>query len=212
MLITSSSLETIKSRFTLPTSKEIKIGSLSEPSSDFDLSTADKKKLKGHYKKVAAVFILLRKKDLNISVVFTKRSNNLSVHPGQISFPGGAIEPYDKSILHAGLREVEEEIGLVASKIETVGLLRPHETVSKFLIHPFIGIVRTNVKFKINPCEVAEIFEVPLAFLLNRENMKEHQIVTEKEYRGYYAIPYGPYYIWGATASIIKNFIDRYHK
>ena len=211
-MIKSSLLEEVKLRLTPPVSKEIKRVFSSEPSSDFDLSSRGVKKLKGQHKKIAAVFMLLRQKEKDVSVIFTKRADNLSTHPGQISFPGGSLDPNDESLINAGLREVEEEIGLVASKIETVGLLRPHETVSKFLIHPFIGIVRTNVKFKINPCEVAEIFEVPLAFLLNRKNMKEHRISKGKEYRGYFAIPYGPHYIWGATASIIKSFTERYHR
>ena len=155
--------------------------------------------------------MLLRQKERDVSVIFTKRADNLSTHPGQISFPGGSLEPNDESLLNAGLREVEEEIGLEESQIETVGMLRPHETVSKYLIHPFIGIVVSTAEFKINNSEVAEIFEVPLAFLLNRKYMKEHRISKGKEFRGYFAIPYGPHYIWGATASIIKSFTERYH-
>ena len=211
-MIKSSLLEEVKLRLTPPVSKEIKRVFSSEPSSDFDLSSRGLKKLKGQHKKIAAVFMLLRQKEKDVSVIFTKRADNLSTHPGQISFPGGSLEPNDESLLNAGLREVEEEIGLEESQIETVGMLRPHETVSKYLIHPFIGIVESTARFKINTSEVAEIFEVPLAFLLNRKNMKEHRISKGKEYRGYFAIPYGPHYIWGATASIIKSFTERYHR
>ena len=211
-MIKSSLLEAVKLRLNPPVSKEIKRVFSSEPSSDFDLSSRGVKKLKGQHKKIAAVFMLLRQKEKDVSVIFTKRADNLSTHPGQISFPGGSLEPNDESLLNAGLREVEEEIGLEESQIETVGMLRPHETVSKYLIHPFIGIVESTAEFKINTSEVAEIFEVPLAFLLNRKNMKEHRISKGKEYRGYFAIPYGPHYIWGATASIIKSFTERYHR
>ena len=211
-MIKSSLLEAVKLRLNPPVSKEIKRVFSSEPSSDFDLSSRGVKKLKGQHKKIAAVFMLLRQKEKDVSVIFTKRADNLSTHPGQISFPGGSLEPNDESLLNAGLREVEEEIGLEESQIETVGMLRPHETVSKYLIHPFIGIVESTAEFKINSSEVAEIFEVPLAFLLNRKNMKEHRISKGKEYRGYFAIPYGPHYIWGATASIIKSFTERYHR
>ena len=210
-MIKSSLLEAVKLRLKPPVSKEIKRVFSSEPSSDFDLSSRGVKKLKGQHKKIAAVFMLLRQKEKDVSVIFTKRANHLSTHPGQISFPGGSLEPNDESLLNAGLREVEEEIGLEESQIETVGMLRPHETVSKYLIHPFIGIVESTAEFKINNSEVAEIFDVPLAFLLNRKNMKEHRISKGKEYRGYFAIPYGPHYIWGATASIIKSFTERYH-
>ena len=211
-MIKSSLLEAVKLRLNPPVSKEIKRVFSSEPSSDFDLSSRGVKKLKGQYKKIAAVFMLFRQREKDVSVIFTKRADNLSTHPGQISFPGGSLEPNDESLLNAGLREVEEEIGLEESQIETVGMLRPHETVSKYLIHPFIGIVESTAEFKINTSEVAEIFEVPLAFLLNRKNMKEHRISKGKEYRGYFAIPYGPHYIWGATASIIKSFTERYHR
>ena len=211
-MIKSSLLEAVKLSLNPPVSKEIKRVYLSETSSDFDLSSRGVKKLKGQHKKIAAVFMLLRQKEKDVSVIFTKRADNLSTHPGQISFPGGSLEPNDESMLNAGLREVKEEIGLEESQIETVGMLRPHETVSKYLIHPFIGIVESTAEFKINTSEVAEIFEVPLAFLLNRKNMKEHRISKGKEYRGYFAIPYGPHYIWGATASIIKSFTERYHR
>tara|TARA_A100000164_G_scaffold331600_1_gene320897 strand:+ start:387 stop:1022 length:636 start_codon:yes stop_codon:yes gene_type:complete len=211
-LIKSSLLEAVKLRLNPPVSEEIKRVFLSEPSSDFDLSSRCVQRLKGQHKKKAIVFMLLRQKERDVSVIFTKRADNLSIHPGQISFPGGSLEPNDKSMLKAGLREVEEEIGLKESQIETVGMLRPHETVSKYLIHPFIGIMESTAEFKINPSEVAEIFEVPLAFLLNRKNMREHRISNGKGYRGYFAIPYGPHYIWGATASIIRNFTERYHR
>ena len=211
-MIKSSLLEAVKLRLNPPVSKEIKRVFSSEPSSDFDLSSRGLKKLKGQHKKTAAVFMLLMQKEKDVSVIFTKRADNLSTHPGQISFPGGSLEPNDESMLNAGLREVKEEIGLEESQIETVGMLRPHETVSKYLIHPFIGIMESTAEFKINTSEVAEIFEVPLAFLLNRKNMKKHRISNGKEYRGYFAIPYGPHYIWGATASIIKSFTERYHR
>ena len=211
-MIKSSLLEEVKLRLNPPALKEKNRAFLSEPSSDFDLSSRRVQKLKGQHKKIAIVFMLLRQKERDVSVIFTKRSDNLSTHPGQISFPGGSLEPNDKSMLKAGLREVEEEIGLKESQIETVGMLRPHETVSKYLIHPFIGIMESTAEFKINTSEVTEIFEVPLAFLLNRRNMKEHRISDGKEYRGYFAIPYGPHYIWGATASIIRSFTERYYR
>jgi|TARA_Y100000991_G_C21914028_1_gene323598 8-oxo-dGTP pyrophosphatase MutT (NUDIX family) len=211
-LIKSSLLEAVKLRFNPPVLEEMKRVFLSEPSSDFDLSSRCVQRLKGQHKKIAIVFMLLRQKERDVSVIFTKRADNLSTHPGQISFPGGSLEPNDKSMLKAGLREVEEEIGLKESQIETIGMLRPHETVSKYLIHPFIGIMENTAEFKINTNEVAEIFEVPLVFLLNRKNMKEHRISSGKQYRGYFAIPYGSYYIWGATASIIRSFTERYHR
>tara|TARA_B100000029_G_scaffold468416_1_gene505387 strand:- start:1004 stop:1327 length:324 start_codon:yes stop_codon:yes gene_type:complete len=106
---------------------------------------------------------------------------------------------------------VREEIGLNKKNIKTIGSLPTHETGSKFLIHPFVGVIHGSVGFKINTEEVVELFEVPLGFLLDRENMTEHKIEKGQKYIGYYAIPYGPYYIWGATARIIKSFVERFY-
>ena len=207
----SSLLKAIKLKFNFSNYKESQTLILGEPSSDFDLSSKDRLQCKGQYKKKAAVFFLLKETSQGLRVIFTKRAKNLSSHPGQISFPGGIVERNDSSILNAGLREVGEEIGLSKNTIQTVGSLRPHETVSKFLIHPFVGIMDSSAEFKINTREVAELFEVPLEFLLDRNNMSKHKIQKAQQYVGYYAIPYGPYYIWGATARIIKSFVERFH-
>ena len=207
----SSLLKAIKLKFKFSNHKESQTLILGEPSSDFDLSSKDRLQCKDQYKKKAAVFFLLKETSQGLRVIFTKRAKNLSSHPGQISFPGGIVEKNDSSILNAGLREVGEEIGLSKNTIQTVGSLRPHETVSKFLIHPFVGIMDSSAEFKINTCEVAELFEVPLDFLLDRNNMTKHKIPKAQQYVGYYAIPYGPYYIWGATARIIKSFVERFY-
>ena len=143
-------------------------------------------------------------------VVFTRRSKNLSSHPGQISFPGGRIDKDDPTIVDAGFREVEEEIGIKKDNIETLGLLPPHETVSQFIIYPFVGFIKKPTSFFINKNEVEELFFVPLVFLLNNENMQYHEFSQNKQRGGYFAVPYGPYYIWGATARIIKSFVEKY--
>jgi len=204
-------LESIKSKLNYPNPKESQNFAFWKQSSDFDLLSKDQIKFKGQYRKIAAVYLLLRESQQEIKVIFTRRARNLSSHPGQISFPGGIVEANDSTILNAGLREVGEEIGLKKNMIETIGILRPHETVSKFLIHPFVGIMDSSAKFKINTAEVAELFELPLGFLLNKNNMTKHKIQKEKQQAGYYAIPYGPYYIWGATARILKSFVERVH-
>ena len=207
----SNLIEVIKSKIISLKQNEKEALNFREQSSDFDLSSRNYLKFKGQYKKIAAVFILLREAKKEVTVILTRRAKNLSSHPGQISFPGGVVEAKDATILSTALREVREEIGLSNNMIETIGALRPHETVSKFLIHPFVGIIDSSAKFKINHCEVAEIFEVPLVFLLNRSNMAKHKIQKEKYQVGYYAIPYGPYYIWGATARIIKSLTERFY-
>jgi len=209
-LKTSSLLDVIRFKFSSLNPKNSRPFTFVERSSDFDLLPKNQTKFKGQYGKVASVFLLLRENKGEVQVIFTKRSRNLSSHPGQISFPGGIVEQEDSSIFSAGLREVREEIGLERNRIETLGNLRPHETLSKFLIHPFVGIIAGTSEFIINTNEVAELFEVPLRFLLNEENMTEHRIQKDKKYIGYYAIPYGPYYIWGATARIVKSFVERF--
>ena len=211
ILETANLLDIIKLKLKPPKLKELQTFNLWKNSSDFDLSSKDHPKAKVQYRKIAAVFLLLKKTEKDLRVIFTRRSRNLSSHPGQISFPGGIVESNDTTIHSAALREVKEEIGLSKKNIETLGILRPHETVSNFLIHPFVGIMDGSAEFIINTGEVAELFDVPLEFLLDKNNMREHKIQMEKGNFGYYAIPYGPYYIWGATARIIRSFVERIH-
>ena len=126
--------------------------------SDFHFLYIDQLRYEQKYYKRAAVFFLLKELEKNLYVVFTKRSKNLSSHPGQISFPGGRVDKKDKSILHAAFREVEEEIGVKKESIETLGLLPPHETISKFIIYPFVGFIKKPIEFIVNKNEVEELF------------------------------------------------------
>ena len=178
--------------------------------SDFHFVYSEKFKYERSSYRKATVFFLLREVEETLYVVFTRRSKNLSSHPGQISFPGGRIDKDDPTIVDAGFREVEEEIGLKKENIETLGLLPPHETVSQFIIYPFVGFIKKPTSFFINKNEVEELFFVPLFFLLNNENMQYHEFSQNKQRGGYFAVPYGPYYIWGATARIIKSFVEKY--
>lgn len=178
--------------------------------SDFHFVYSEKFKYERRSYRKATVFFLLREVEETLYVVFTRRSKNLSSHPGQISFPGGRIDKDDPTIVDAGFREVEEEIGIKKENIETLGLLPPHETVSQFIIYPFVGFIKKPTSFFINKNEVEELFFVPLVFLLNNENMQYHEFSQNKQRRSYFAVPYGPYYIWGATARIIKSFVEKY--
>ncbi len=181
-----------------------------EFTSDFSFFYKNQFKFEQKYYKKASVFFLLKELENNLYVVLTKRSKNLSSHPGQISFPGGKVDKNDNSLLHAGLREVEEEIGIKQESIENFGFLTPHETISRFIIYPFVGFIKKPIEFIINKKEVEELFLVPLEFFLVSKNMQYHKTFKNGKYIGYYAIPYGPYYIWGATARIIKSFIEKY--
>ena len=149
--------------------------------SDFHFVYSEKFKYERRSYRKATVFFLLREIEETLYVVFTRRSKNLSSHPGQISFPGGRIDKDDPTIVDAGFREVEEEIGIKKDNIETLGLLPPHETVSQFIIYPFVGFIKKPTSFFVNKNEVEELFFVPLVFLLNNENMQYHEFSQNKK-------------------------------
>jgi 8-oxo-dGTP pyrophosphatase MutT (NUDIX family) len=143
------------------------------------------------------------------TVLLTQRSAHLNDHAGQISFPGGKIEPTDVSPLDAALRETEEEVGLSREFIDPIGYLDLYGTSFGFRILPTVARVRPGFMLRISPAEVDDAFEVPLAFLMNPANHQLHS----KEFRGlerfYYAMPYGERYIWGATAGILRVLYER---
>jgi 8-oxo-dGTP pyrophosphatase MutT (NUDIX family) len=143
------------------------------------------------------------------TVLLTQRAAHLNDHAGQISFPGGKIDPTDASPLDAALREAEEEIGLGREFIDPIGYLDLYGTAFGFRILPTVARVKPGFKLRINEDEVDNVFEVPLAFLMNPAN---HQIHA-KEFRGiersYYAMPFAERYIWGATAGILRVLYER---
>ena len=156
----------------------------------------------------AAVLIPIVERNNGLKVILTKRSNNLKQHPGQVSFPGGKSEKTDKSLVATALRETKEEIGINNKNVEILGQLSKHVTITGFKITPFIGKIRTVFSTKIQISEVSEIFEVPLSYLLNPKNFRVESVKWKGKKRFFYSIPYGPYYIWGATARILKNLAD----
>ncbi len=143
------------------------------------------------------------------TVLLTQRAAHLNDHAGQISFPGGKIEPTDASPLDAALRETCEEVGLGREFIEPIGYLDLYGTSFGFRIVPTVARVRPGFKLRINAAEVDDTFEVPLAFLMNPANHQVHR----KEFRGiersYYAMPFADRYIWGATAGILRVLYER---
>ncbi|MEI9925250.1 MAG: CoA pyrophosphatase [Bradyrhizobium sp.] len=143
------------------------------------------------------------------TVLLTQRSAHLNDHAGQISFPGGKIDPTDASPLDAALREANEEVGLEREFIDPVGYLDLYGTAFGFRILPTVARVRPGFTMRVSAAEVDDVFEVPLAFLMNPAN---HQIHA-KEFRGiersYYAMPYEERYIWGATAGILRVLYER---
>ncbi len=142
-------------------------------------------------------------------VILTKRSSHLKHHPGQIAFPGGKVDASDVSGEAAALREAHEEIGLSPDKVEVIGKLPSHETVTSFTITPYIGLIRDEFDPTPEPGEVDEVFTVPLSHVLNPSQFAVERRRWLGQWRKYYAVPYGPYYIWGATARILRGLAER---
>ena len=175
-------------------------------SSDFEFSpsiTSQKRKLTS-----AAVLLAIIFKKEGPEVLLTRRANTLKHHAGQIAFPGGKVEETDSSEMQTAIRESFEEVGLQRKDVRVLGMLPRHETVTGYLISPFVCLIKNSHELKPEVSEVSEIFNVPMKFLLNKDNMQVKRRKFNNIERGYYAIPYGPYYIWGATARIIKSFSD----
>jgi len=154
----------------------------------------------------AAVLVPLINREDGLTVLFTERSRDLPDHPGQISFPGGRVEPGDADTGIAALREAEEEVGLKRERVTLLGRLEPYETVTGYRVTPVVGWVEPPFEVRADPVEVADIFEVPLAFLLEPANHQRHFRMVGNTRRDYYAIPYGDRYIWGATAAMLLIF------
>ncbi len=144
-----------------------------------------------------------------LTVLLTQRAAHLAAHAGQISFPGGRLEPHEISPVDAALREAEEEVGLPPHRVQVLGLMEPYETVTGYHVTPVVGLVEGPFEPAIDPDEVAEAFEVPAAFLLDPANHERHERIYQGTPRAFYAIPYGDYYIWGATAAMLIAFYRR---
>jgi 8-oxo-dGTP pyrophosphatase MutT (NUDIX family) len=145
--------------------------------------------------------------------LLTLRTPELKSHSGQIAFPGGKIDPGDASPLDAALREAEEEIGLDRSLVDPLGYLDLYLTFSGFRILPTVARIDPDYRLTINPAEVAEAFEVPMAFLMEPVNHQRHSRVWKEGIeRHYYAMPFGERYIWGITAGILRNLYERIYQ
>ncbi len=144
-----------------------------------------------------------------LTVLLTQRTHTLPTHAGQIAFPGGKLEPHDDGPVAAALRESAEEIGLDPSYVETLGFLDGYRTGTGFTVAPVVALIRPGFDLKPDPREVDDVFEVPLAFLMDEANHQKHAREWRGRQRHYYAMPYGERYIWGATAGMIKNMHQR---
>lgn len=155
----------------------------------------------------AAVLVPLVARDGELTVLLTERTAHLSSHAGQISFPGGRAEEFDSSPIETALRETEEEIGLSRRHVEIVGVLPEHLTGTGYRVTPVVGIVTPPFALAADPNEVAEMFEVPLGFLMDGANHQRlsFDLPGGAGRRSFYAMPYERHFIWGATAAMLRN-------
>ena len=153
----------------------------------------------------AAVLIPLLLQPNGLSVLLTQRTTHLRDHGGQISFPGGRMDPEDAGPNETALRESEEEIGLERERVEIIGQLPEYLTVSGYSVTPIVGLVKPQAEYVLDEFEVADIFEVPLQFLMDPANHQIRVWQSDQGSRSFYAMPYKDRFIWGATAGMLRN-------
>lgn len=156
----------------------------------------------------AAVLVPLVVRPEAIYVLLTQRTQHLAAHAGQISFPGGRQETSDLDSVEAALRETEEEVGLPRGHVEVIGRLDTYITSTGFEVTPVVGLVRAPYPVKLDPFEVAEVFEVPLAFILDPANHQRHSREIGGRHRTFYVLAYQHRNIWGATAGMLVNLAE----
>jgi 8-oxo-dGTP pyrophosphatase MutT (NUDIX family) len=158
----------------------------------------------------AAVLLPLLVRGDALHVLLTERTAHLHDHAGQISFPGGRVDAADRDPVHTALREAEEEIGLPAAAVEVIGELPQYVTATAYAVTPVVGLIEGPFTPALDRFEVAEVFEVPLAFLMDPANHQRHRIDFDGATRTFYAMPWvvpaRRYFIWGATAAMLRNF------
>ncbi len=156
----------------------------------------------------AAVLVPLFKKANDYHLLFTRRTDLVKHHKGEISFPGGMVDESDSNLEMTALREAFEEIGLKERDVQIIGMLDDIVTVSQFIVTPIVGVLPYPYSFKLSEVEIAELIEVPLSALLQKECFGEREIFRGREQEIVYSYQYGDHVIWGATARILKQFLD----
>ena len=177
------------------------------PSSDYDLNS-DTVLPEGRKLRAAGVLMPILIDDGRPTVFLTKRSSALKHHPGQIAFPGGKQDDSDADVIAAALREAQEEIGLDPTNVKVLGTMPAHETVTGFVVTPVIAQVLAPFRPVPEPGEVDEVFQVPLTHVMNVARYSIQARRWRGRQRMYYTVPFGPYYIWGATARILRALAD----
>jgi 8-oxo-dGTP pyrophosphatase MutT (NUDIX family) len=159
--------------------------------------------------RAAAVLVPIVVRGPELTVLLTQRTEHLPSHPGQVAFPGGKIDATDDGPVAAALRETHEETGVESRFVEPVGFLDAYQTRTGFRVVPVVSLVEPGFELVPEPGEVAEIFEVPLRFLMDPRNHQHHTREWQGVERRFYAMPYDRHYIWGATAGMIRNLYER---
>lgn len=156
----------------------------------------------------AAVLVPLIDREDGMTVLLTQRTDHLTDHAGQISFPGGRLEGHDRDAEAGALRETEEELGIPPDRVALLGRLDTYITRTCFEVTPVVGVIAPPFPLQPDRFEVADVFEVPLAFLLEPGNYARHERLYDGQTAYYYAVPYGERYIWGATAGMLRNLCE----
>jgi 8-oxo-dGTP pyrophosphatase MutT (NUDIX family) len=151
----------------------------------------------------AAVLVPIINRPSGLTVLLTQRTAHLRDHPGQVSFPGGRCEAADADPVATALREAEEEVGLLPAQVEVIGRLPEYRTSTGFTVTPVVGLVEPPLNLRLDDFEVAEVFEPPLAFLLDPANHQRSRLQWQGALREFWAMPWEGYYIWGATAAML---------
>ncbi|MBY6049280.1 CoA pyrophosphatase [Vannielia litorea] len=177
------------------------------PSSDYDLNPS-RPSVRAKTR-AAGVLVPVWMTGHEPRLILTKRSSRLKHHPGQIAFPGGKVDPQDADVVDAALREASEEVGLPRKTVRVLGTLPPHETVTGFSVTPVVGLIDGEFAPRPEVGEVDEVFTVPLSHVTEPTNYIVQGRFWQGYNRRYYTVPYGPYYIWGATALMLRALADR---
>ena len=183
--------------------------SIEAPRSDDDLNSHLPPTFDVSTPRAAAVLVPVIRREPELTVLLTQRTEELPSHPGQVAFPGGKIDAGDVDATAAALRETEEETGLDRQYVKPIGFLDSYQTRTGFRIFPVVALVETGFDLVAEEGEVADIFEVPLRFLMDPANHQVHTREWQGLERRFYAMPYGGYYIWGVTAGMVRNLYDR---
>jgi 8-oxo-dGTP pyrophosphatase MutT (NUDIX family) len=170
----------------------------------------------GYERADASVLVPLVERDDGLAVLLTQRTAHLRAHAGHVAFPGGRADPGDVDAVDTALRETEEEVGLARAQVEVIGTLPLYRTVTFFDVKPVVGIVQPGFTLTLDTFEVAEAFEVPLAFLMTPANHQRHVFEAAGHRREFLSMPWPrpqpdaaghtDYFIWGATAAMLRNF------